>query len=110
MVPPLFAAVFLAAATVKQDGAVLRLGGCDIDAPREATLSAGTPLEVRSSIAGSTGICYRVTATVNGQSVTGNLPGDAIEGLEDFDRARQLASSGDGVQMMTAQVDGLRKA
>lgn len=110
MVPPLFAAVFLAAATVKQDGAVLRLGGCDIDAPREATLAAGTPLEVRSSIAGSTGICYRVTATVNGKAVTGNLPADAIEGIEDFDRARQLASSGDGVQMMTAQVDGLRKA
>lgn len=89
---------------------MLRLGGCDVDAPREAILAAGTPLDIRSSIAGSTGVCYRVTVAINGRQVTGNLPAEAIEDLEDFHRVRQLASSGDSVQMMTAQVDGLRKA
>ncbi len=102
--------LFLAAVSVKQPEAKLRSGGCDIDSQVVATLALGTAVEIRSSIAGAGGACYRVTAQVDGKTVSGNLPADALTGLEDFDAARRLAASGDSVQMMTAkQVESLRQ-
>lgn len=90
----------------------MRSGGCDADAPVVAELAAGTAVSVRSSIAGSGEVCYRVTAQVDGKSLTGNLPGSALDGLAEFDQARQSASGGgDAVQVITAaQVESLRKS
>jgi hypothetical protein len=102
----------LLAVTVKQADAPLRSGGCDADAPLVATLAAGTPVDVRSSIAGAGGACYRVAALVDGKTVQGSVPGSMLEGLEQFDQVRQMASGGgEAVQMITArQVESLRKS
>lgn len=100
-----------AAVTVKTSS-TLRSGGCDVDAPAIAELPAGIEVTVRSSINGSGGVCYRVSATVAGRTETGNLPGTALAGLEEFDRSRQSAAAGgDAVQVITsAQVESLRKS
>jgi hypothetical protein len=102
----------LLAVTVKQADAPLRAGGCGSDAPLVMKLAAGTTVEVRSSIAGAGGACYRVSAQVDGKTVSGNISGSALEGLESFEQARQMASgSGETVQMTTArQVESLRKS
>ena len=103
----LFALVL--AVTVKQADAPLRSGGCDADAMLVAKLAVGTTVDVRSSIAGTSGVCYRVAAQVDGKTLYGNIPAEALDGLETFDQARQMAGGGEGVQMMTArQVETLR--
>ena len=100
----------LLAVTVKQSDAPLRAGGCDADATLVAKLAAGVTVEVRSSIAAAGGACYRVSAQVDGKTLYGNIAGSALDGLEEFDQARQMASSGESVQMMmTRQVESLRK-
>lgn len=102
----------LNAAVTTKSNAALRSGGCDIDAPVIAEVAAGAPVTVRSSIAGSGGVCYRVSTQVEGKAVTGNLPGSALNGLEEFEQARQSAAGGgDAVQVTTAaQVESLRKS
>ena len=107
----LFAALLIAAVTVKQPDAPLRSGGCDKDAALVARLPGGVTVEVRSSVAGADGACYRVSAQVEGKALYGNIPGSALEGLDDFDQARRMsAGAGDSVQMTTArQVESLRQ-
>jgi len=101
----------LLAVSVKQADAPLRSGGCEPDASLVAKLPLGTTVEVRSSIAGAGGACYRVSAQVNGKTLYGSISGSALEGLESFDQARQMASGGESVQMITArQVESLRKS
>jgi hypothetical protein len=51
-------------------GAVLR-SACDTRAPLVATLPAGTPVSLRFSITGDAGTCYKVSATVGGETVSG---------------------------------------
>jgi hypothetical protein len=105
------ALALVAAVLVKGPDAVLRSGGCDSDAPVVAKLPVGAEVEVRSSIAGAGGACYRVSVKIDGKAVIGNVSGSLLDGLEDFDRGRQMAAGGESVQMMTAQqVESLRKA
>jgi hypothetical protein len=104
------ALTLVAAVLVKGPDAMLRSGGCDTDAPVVGKLAAGTEVEVRSSIAGAGGACYRVSAKIDGKAVVGNVSGSMLSGLEEFDRARQMAAGGESVQVMTAQqVESLRK-
>ena len=104
-----FCALGLDAASVRESNAALRSGGCDQDAPLIAKLPAGSAVEVRSGVAGFAVPCYRVTVKVDGVDKVGYLAGPAISGLEDFDRARQQATSGDSIQMMSARVEEIRK-
>jgi hypothetical protein len=85
-------ALFLAAAqTVKVDQFPLR-SGCSESAPILAKLRAGDPVEVKFSLAGGAQPCYVVSAVVDGKTVQGNLPADALTGLDEFERARRAAA------------------
>lgn len=86
-------ALFLAAAaqTVKVDQFPLR-SGCSENAPIVGTLRAGDPVEVKFSLAGAAQACYVVSAVVDGKTVQGNLPADALTGLDDLDRERRAAA------------------
>ena len=85
--------LFLAAAvqTVKVDQFPLR-SGCSESAAVVARLHAGDPVQIKFSLAGGTQACYVVSAVVDGKTVEGNLPADALTGLEEFERARREAA------------------
>jgi len=84
--------LFLAAAvqTVKVDRFPLR-SGCGESDSIVARLRAGDPVQIKFSLAGASQPCYVVSATVDGKPVEGNLPADALTGLEEFDRSRRAA-------------------
>ena len=91
---PFFAPLlFLAAAaqTVKVDQFPLRSGCADTDAV-VARLHAGDPVQIKFALAGEKQPCYVVTATVDGKPVDGNLPADALTGLDEFDKSRRDAA------------------
>ena len=90
----LIAVLFLAAATqtVKVDLYPLR-SGCEQNDPIVTRLHAGDPVRIKFSLAGAAQPCYVVSATVDGKVVDGNLPADALTGLEDFERSRRDAGS-----------------
>ena len=89
LIPLLFLAA--AAQTVKVDRFPLRSGCADTD-PVIARLHAGDPVRIKFSLAGASQPCYVVSATVDGKLVEGNLPADALTGLEEFDRSRRAAA------------------
>jgi tetratricopeptide (TPR) repeat protein len=80
-----------AAQTVKTDQFPLR-SGCSESAAVVARLHAGDPVQVKFALAGGAQACYVVSAVVDGKTVQGNLPADALTGLEDFERARRAAA------------------
>src|SRR4029077_20356778 len=86
---PLIPLLFLAAAaqTVKVDQFPLRSGCAERD-PVVARLHAGDPVRIKFSLAGASQPCYVVSATVDGKLVDGNLPADALTGLERFASSR----------------------
>jgi len=88
----LLSLLFLAAAvqTVKVDQFPLR-SGCGEGDSIVARLRAGDPVQIKFSLAGASQPCYVVSATVDGKPVEGNLPADALTGLEEFDRSRRAA-------------------
>jgi hypothetical protein len=85
--------LFLAAATqtVKVDQYPLR-SGCEPGDPVVIRLHAGDPVRIKFSLAGSAQPCYVVSATVDGKVIDGNLPADALTGLDDFERSRRDAA------------------
>ncbi len=89
LIPLLFLAA--AAQTVKVDQFPLRSGCGESDAV-VARLHAGDPVQVKFALAGEKQPCYVVSATVDGKVVEGNLPADALTGLEEFDRSRRNAA------------------
>jgi hypothetical protein len=86
-------ALLLAAATqtVKVDQYPLR-SGCEPSDPIVTRLHAGDPVRIKFSLAGAAQPCYVVSATVDGKVVDGNLPADALTGLEEFDQSRRDAA------------------
>src|SRR5260370_38514008 len=92
--PTLITLLFLAAATqtVKVDLYPLR-SGCEQSDPIVTRLHAGDPVRIKFSLAGEAQPCYGVSATVDGKVVDGNLPADALTGLEEFKRPRRDAGS-----------------
>jgi tetratricopeptide (TPR) repeat protein len=85
--------LFLAAATqtVKVDQYPLR-SGCEQSDPVITKLRAGDPVRIKFSLAGKAQPCYVVSATVDGKLVDGNLPADALTGLDEFERSRRDAA------------------
>jgi len=79
--------MLLLAATVKGPGAPLRTG-CEPEAGYIAQLPRGTQVAIRFSLSGSAGPCYKITASLGGQTVEGYLPGGVIEDTAAFDKAR----------------------
>jgi len=95
--------LLLAALTVRQDQTPLRTACGDAE-QAIATLAAGTPVEVRFAIADGSR-CLKVTATVDGQNVIGYVPENALTNIDQFDRARNSASSLDApVQDLARQI------
>lgn len=91
----------LAAVIVRQDGAALRRGGCDVDAEVITQLPAATAVEVRFSVSGAANeACYRVVAVdPSGKTWNGYLPGGALSGLAEFDNARQKGGALDATNV-----------
>jgi len=79
--------LFLAAA-VKDGGASLR-DGCEPEADMVAQLPTGTSVVIRYSLSGAGGPCYKVTASLDGRTVDGYLPGSAVKDTAAFDKARK---------------------
>lgn len=79
----------LSAATL-QNASTVR-SGCDSDEPVVAQLPAGTEVDIRSSISGSAGTCYKISATVEGKQVAGYVPKQAVGNAAAFDAARRSA-------------------
>ncbi|MBI4875849.1 MAG: hypothetical protein HY822_14530 [Acidobacteria bacterium] len=82
---------FVAAAVaivVTQDQTALRRTGCGADDQVLARLAGGTPVTPRFAFDGA---CYKVTVSVEGQTVDGYLPASTLEGLEQFESARRAA-------------------
>jgi hypothetical protein len=103
--------LLLAALTIKQDQTPLR-AACGDGEQAVATLSAGTPLEVRFGIDDGSR-CLKVSATVDGHSVIGYVPEDAVIGVDQFDLARNSASTldlpiRDLAQHLTLSVNALK--
>ena len=91
--PTLITVLLLAAATqtVKSDNYPLR-SGCEQGDRVIAQLHSGDPVKIKFSLAGAAQPCYVVSATVDGKQVDGNLPADALTGLEEFERSRRDAA------------------
>lgn len=79
----------VSAATLSVDSTVRN--GCDTDAGEVGSLAAGVAVEVRSSISGGAGTCYKIVATVDGKQVAGYVPARAVANSEGFDQARREA-------------------
>ena len=79
--------LFVAAITVKQDDTPLRSGGCDVDAPVVAKLSAATKVAVKFSLNGQSEPCYKVEVSLEGRTQSGYLPGTALDNRAEFDKA-----------------------
>ncbi len=80
-----------AAQTVRQDDTPLR-SGCGETDKVVAQLKAGEPLQVKFGLAGAARPCFLVTATIDGKTVEGYLPGSALTGLDEFEQARRAAA------------------
>lgn len=81
--------LFLAAVTVRQDDTPLRTGGCDVDAPIVATLSAATRVDIKFSLAAGSEPCYKVEVLVDGAKRSGYLSAAALLNRAEFDKATQ---------------------
>src|SRR6478672_10532342 len=91
----------LMAAVVKTDQTPLRSGCSEYDFAL-AKLPQGTALSIRYAVSGESVPCYKVSAETDGKTVNGFLPASAIDGLEDFDKARRAAAWLDTAQVMEA--------
>jgi hypothetical protein len=82
----------LLVAAVKDSGAQLK-SSCEADASAVAELPGGTDLTIRFSLSGQRTPCYKVQAKLGTTVAEGYLPGDAITGLETFDKARKQGAA-----------------
>jgi len=93
----------LASPAVRDGGATLR-DACAPDAETIARLDAATPVRVLFAISGEMGSCLKVDA----YGRTGYLLRDEVTGLDDYDRARVLASDRELPQMIRSETTRLR--
>ncbi len=82
--------LFAAAASVRSEGAVLRLS-CAADAERVAVLAAGQAVEIRFALNGDLS-CYKVAAEIDGRTLTGYVLANELADLGTFERARRTAN------------------
>ena len=83
--------LFLAALAVKQDQTPLR-SGCESEDETIATLSAGTPVEVRFRVADGSD-CFKISTTVDGKLLVGYVPASALSNVDQFEQQRNAAVS-----------------
>jgi hypothetical protein len=91
VIPLLYGAAHLFAASVKDDQTILR-SGCTADTTAISTLAAGTPVTLKFALSGEKVPCYKVGVDVDGKLVNGYLPASALEGLDSFDDNRKSAA------------------
>jgi hypothetical protein len=108
--PILATGVLLAAAlTVGQDQAALR-DGCDASDSTVAKVPAGSPVEIRFAMSGSTDTCYKVNVTIAGKPISGYLPASALAGLDSFQDGLRNAPAMEVSKQMQSQVAILQAA
>lgn len=86
----------MSALTIKDDHQVLR-SACGETETVIARMRAGSPVHIRFALAGDGGPCYAVSAELDGKSLQGYVSGDALSGLEAWERQRRSASSAESV-------------
>jgi tetratricopeptide (TPR) repeat protein len=91
--------LFLAALAVKQDQTPLR-SGCESEDETIATLSAGTPVEVRFRVADGSD-CFKISATVDGKPLVGYVPASALSNVDQFEQQRNAAVSLDSSRALS---------
>jgi tetratricopeptide (TPR) repeat protein len=84
--------VLLAAAgyTVVKDGVAVR-ESCGAREREVAQLDRGTPVEIRFSVNGDSGMCYKVVAITEGRKIQGYLEAGEIQGLDQYEKERSSA-------------------
>lgn len=91
------------AAAVREGGAGLR-AGCSADAEVVARLAGGTSVEVKLSISGEIGSCYKVVA----EGRTGYLLREELAGLDTYDRASRSGSQRGLPETIRAEIGKLQ--
>lgn len=82
---------FLFATLATLDGPIALRTGCDGDEPIVAQLGAGQAVEIRSSITGGNGVCYKVALEKEGRQIFGYVPARALKDTGSYDDARRAA-------------------
>src|SRR5689334_20885633 len=82
--------VLLLGAAVKDGPTPLR-SGCSPDARVLDSLPSGLPVTIKYSITGESGPCYKVSVELDGKTLEGSLPANAVDQTEDFEQARRQA-------------------
>ena len=103
--PALIALLFLAisvnAISVKHDQTPLR-NACSGDAETIVNLPAGADVDIRFAMLSGATPCYKVTAKIEGKTVTGYVAASALDGLEAFQKGLRDAPQVDAAQVMDA--------
>jgi hypothetical protein len=94
-------ALLLLAISVKQDQTPLR-SACDPGAETIANLPAGAEVTIRFALSGESTPCYKISAMVGGNTLSGYVPASALEGLDTFDQGLRDAAWVDVRQVLTA--------
>ncbi len=87
--------------TIRQDQYPLRTG-CAEDDGVIARVGRGTTAEIRFGRVDSSGLCYKIAVRIEGKTVEGYVTAAALDGLEQYERARTNAGQG-SVQTDRAQ-------
>ena len=91
--------LWAATATVKPGGATLR-NSCSPDAEPVAKLAAGSPVELKFSLNGDLGQCFKVAVGER----SGYLLASELDGTSEYDRARADAPSLSSPQLIRAEM------
>ncbi len=101
----LLALLLLASDPVVHGGGAVLRSACSTDADTVARLAEGTAVQVRFSISGDAGTCYKVTST--GQ--TGYVLASELEGLESYRAGLRNASELELPKMLRAETARLKE-
>src|SRR5437879_5468629 len=101
--------LFAAALTVGRDQAALR-DGCDASDATITKVPAGSPVELRFAMSGSTDTCYKVNVTVAGKTISGYMPASALAGLESFQDGLRNAPAMEVSKQMQSQIANMQAA
>ena len=77
--------------SVNQAGASLR-ESCDAGSQVVTFLGSGASLKLIYSVSGQAVPCYKVSAEINGKTVSGYLSATSMDGLDSFDKGRKEAA------------------
>ena len=91
--------VWAATATVKPGGATLR-NSCSPDAAVVTRLAAGSAVELKFSLSGDLGQCFKVASGV----FSGYLLASELDGTSEYDRARAAAPSLSSPQLIRSEI------